>query len=353
MLMFNDATMIGAISGGCLENDVFERATRVMATGLPEFVVYDGTGNDASNPAQSLLDVVSGFGMGCNGITSILIERIEGRNDPFIQMLRETLHERRTRFIATVFDMSEQGILTGLHGFLEENGDILDNFGEHPFAERVRNLVQTSIDAMLNDVSPKNPEPCYVLCEEGTIRAELVVEAMPLPREVVIFGAGYDTLPLLDYASMLGWRTTVLDVRPIMLQAERLKKAHSTQRFHLETIDETVHNLALSPDTAVVVMTHHLERDAEILRAVLPYKPCYCGLLGPKERFKKIEHLWKEREYKVSKELRTPLHTPIGIDIGSETAEEVALSIVAEIQAVFHKRKGGFLKERTRRIHEN
>ena len=40
------------------------------------------------------------------------------------------------------------------------------------------------------------------------------------------------------------------------------------------------------------------------------------------------------------------LHAPVGLDIGADSPEAIALSIVAEIQAVLHKRAGGFLRER-------
>lgn len=342
MLMFRDGTMIGAISGGCLENDVFERALAVIDTGIPQFVVYDGR-EDAQRPNG----VVTGLGMGCNGVTSVLVERIEGANDPFIAALRDALAKQERICVATAFDVSPNGILTGLHAILHANGDILDNFGETVFAERLRERLTNAAPAVL-----LSGKPHHILLQAEGCSVQCVLEAVPLPKEIIIFGAGYDAVPLPEYASLLGWRTSVLDVRPMMLTQERFPKAHRIQRFHTETIQETVAELGITADTAVVVMTHHLERDAEIVRCVLPYKPCYVGLLGPKERFAKIQNLWNERNYLPNQKLLAPLHTPIGLDIGTETAEEVALSIIAEIQAVFNSRKGGFLKQRKRRIHE-
>jgi xanthine dehydrogenase accessory factor len=347
MLIFSDGTMIGAVSGGCLENDVFERAVKVIETGQPQYIVYDGTsaGSEASNDASN--DALTGLAMGCNGITEILIERIHGAEDGFIGSVRDALSARQRTCAATVYDVSDASVLAGIHAMVQENGDILDNFGEHPFAEALRTLV---LD--WDTFTMKTQEPQNIMLEQDGITAMLVLEPIPLPKELVIFGAGYDTLPLLDYASMLGWRVTVLDVRPLMLNTERLSKAHTIKRFHTETIPETVAELGITDETAVAVMTHHLERDAEILHCVLPYKPLYCGLLGPKERFAKIENLWNERGYSLAEKLVKKIQTPIGLDIGSETAEEVALAIVAEIQAAFNGRKGGALKERKRRIHE-
>lgn len=43
MLTTSAGRMIGSISGGCLENDVFEQAQRVIASGEPIVVTYDTT----------------------------------------------------------------------------------------------------------------------------------------------------------------------------------------------------------------------------------------------------------------------------------------------------------------------
>jgi xanthine/CO dehydrogenase XdhC/CoxF family maturation factor len=45
------------------------------------------------------------------------------------------------------------------------------------------------------------------------------------------------------------------------------------------------------------------------------------------------------------------LHSPMGLDIGAEGPDQVALAVVAEIQAVMNKRKGGPLSQRHGSIH--
>ena len=65
LLVRDDGSLVGNVSGGCLEQDLRERALRVMSTGAPESVHYD-TGSDES--------VVWGLGLGCNGKIDLHLE---------------------------------------------------------------------------------------------------------------------------------------------------------------------------------------------------------------------------------------------------------------------------------------
>jgi xanthine dehydrogenase accessory factor len=68
MLIVDNGTWIGAVSGGCLEGDVLRKARQVMLDLIPRIVVYD-TMDDAEN--------AFGLGLGCNGIIEILIEPLQ------------------------------------------------------------------------------------------------------------------------------------------------------------------------------------------------------------------------------------------------------------------------------------
>lgn len=58
VLICGDGRLVGNVSGGCLENDLKERAGHVLASGRAEMVHYD-TGADENT--------VWGLGLGCNG----------------------------------------------------------------------------------------------------------------------------------------------------------------------------------------------------------------------------------------------------------------------------------------------
>lgn len=69
LLIRDDGTMTGNVSGGCLENDLRERAMQCLASGEQATVHYD-TGSDE--------DVIWGLGLGCDGEMDLLLIPIAG-----------------------------------------------------------------------------------------------------------------------------------------------------------------------------------------------------------------------------------------------------------------------------------
>ncbi len=346
MLIFPDGASVGAISGGCLESDVAERSQSVLLDGVSKLLVYDGSSDDP----------IFGLGMGCNGVTTVFLERLTGADDPLCVFIRQCFEQRQPRAIATVYEIKShnphQSLLEGHRFFLYANDEASDNFGESNLANRLRSTVWDNAATMLQE-KRKWQQMLFAEGEfaegefaESENAVHVLLESLLSVQELVIVGAGYDALPLVEYASILGWRTTVLDHRPALLSAERFPKASLLARYTRENIAETVRNIVLSPQTALVIMTHNLAFDAAFLQEAFASNAGYIGLLGPKPRLQKILTLLQEQSLTMFDEDLARLHNPIGVDIGSETAEEVALSIIAEIQAVMNGRSGGFLAQR-------
>ncbi|HEY8240959.1 MAG TPA: XdhC family protein [Kiritimatiellia bacterium] len=65
LLIRDDGSILGNVSGGCLEEDLRERAKKVVAAGQPEVVHYD-TGSDENT--------IWGLGLGCNGKIDIYLQ---------------------------------------------------------------------------------------------------------------------------------------------------------------------------------------------------------------------------------------------------------------------------------------
>ncbi|MGI8437035.1 MAG: XdhC family protein [Chthoniobacterales bacterium] len=75
MLIAADASAIGALSGGCLEDEVVARAREVLRTGAPSLMEFD-----------------TRLRFGCNGRIEILVEWVRGE---FLDALTAALRERR------------------------------------------------------------------------------------------------------------------------------------------------------------------------------------------------------------------------------------------------------------------
>ncbi|MEB3294210.1 MAG: XdhC family protein, partial [Synechococcales bacterium] len=177
----------------------------------------------------------------------------------------------------------------------------------------------------------------------------LLLEVIHPPISLLIFGAGHDAIPLVEQAKWLGWTVTLCDHRPGYTNRDRFPGADHIIFCEPEQVAQ--YQLALTPQTAAVVMTHAYLRDQFLLKTLLPSVVPYIGLLGPKRRSQQIlQELQQSGLFFTNQQLQR-LHSPIGLDLGAETPQEIALAIVAEIQAVFAQRSGGWLRDRSAPIH--
>lgn len=67
MLVLDDGSTLGAISGGCLETDVIQAALEAMQSGVARLLRYDMTSED---------DEIWGTGTGCNGVVEVLVQPV-------------------------------------------------------------------------------------------------------------------------------------------------------------------------------------------------------------------------------------------------------------------------------------
>jgi xanthine dehydrogenase accessory factor len=163
----------------------------------------------------------------------------------------------------------------------------------------------------------------------------------------VIFGAGYDTEPLVRQSWALGFAVTVVDVREAFLTPERFPGA-TLVAAHYTQFPERVH---LVPTSFVVIMNHHVERDRESLRFALGSAACYIGVLGPRARYDKLLTELASLGWAMDPARANVVRSPIGLDVGAETPDEVAMSIVSELLAIRRGFEGGFLTGSRRSLH--
>lgn len=331
MLIRPDGSRIGSVSGGCLEADVVQRAQQVLATGEPEYVLYDTRSSNGDLIAE----------LGCKGAVGILIEcAFHPEVQRSLRFLGSFVQTRGEGAQATVFRVEgETPLSPGARLMISAKGSL---YVTQEAADLAARLLPE-----LESVMRQGQAQTRTLAFPGG-RAEALLEPIQSPLSLQIFGAGQDAAPLAQMARALGWQVTVIDHRASLLSPERfpgVQTLHLSRPGPLEALD--------APDarTAVVLMSHNYAQDLDWLRHLLPSPLQYIGLLGPRKRADQmLADLCGEGIVPDAASLAR-LYSPAGLDIGSETPEEIAFSILAEIQAALHARSGGFLRERKGPIH--
>ena len=313
MLLLPDGRRFGTVSGGCLEGEIARKAWWWTESQEASLRIFDTNSDD---------DAIFEFGLGCNGVVHVLLERL---SNPGAQSMLDFLDRcqavREPAVVATLIrSTADTEVPVGTH-FL--NGSTAQSFDEELQTHMVR--------AMREGKSMLARLEC----------GDVFVEYVGVAPDLVLFGAGHDTIPLVVIAKQLGWHVTVADGRPAYAGPERFPEA---DRVVLIPAGALLANVEISGRTSVVLMTHNYPLDARLLPLVLAAAPRYIGLLGPRSRAERLfGHLGRE--------IPAHVHAPIGLDIGSENPAAVALSIMAEIQADRSERDGGMLRDRNHPIH--
>lgn len=325
MLVRADGSFVGTVSGGCVEADVLERASRVLETGQPEVFLYDTTGDDSS---------VFSLNMGCKGIVRVLLERVDSGSE-YISFLDESLNSENGGYAATVIVAPEAGASVGTRAFYRADGEPEE--GALPEAdERVLSIA--------SGASGRRPAEIF-----ETDTAAYFVEFAGPPPHLLILGAGADAIPLADIAKRIGWRVTVADHRPAYASVERFPSADSIVVCRPEELEA---RLRIGGQTAAVVMSHNFGHDKEYLKLGLLSHAAYVGALGPKVRTEEVLEAIAAEGVEVSEANKEKLFAPVGLDTGGADPEAIAVAIIAEIGAVFAGRGGGHLRKRTGPIYE-
>jgi xanthine dehydrogenase accessory factor len=332
MVVTEDGLTTGSLSAGCLEHDVSERAARVMAGCRPELAVYD---------TRSEADIVWGTGVGCRGLVQVLIEPAGSPGAwQQIDFLEACLARRERGVMVTVFRVDGAAELCpGSRLMVDGSGELVDG-----------HMVPALVLAVLGDarealVSGKTAVREYALGDSG--RMAVLIEVIDPPVSLVIFGSGADVVPVVELARTLGWSTTVFDTSARATSRQRFTCADSVRFCR----PEDAGTISLNSRDVALLMTHNYLHDLELLKLLLLSPVCYIGCLGPRRR---TERLLSELAGKLTldEEQTRRVFAPVGLDLGAEQPEEIAMSIVAEVCATLHGRRGGSLRERAEPIHQ-
>jgi xanthine/CO dehydrogenase XdhC/CoxF family maturation factor len=277
MLILENGSFIGAVSGGCVEKEVFRQAEEVFRTGMPKMMTYDGR-----------------YRLGCEGILYILIEPIAPSSEAFAAIERHL--KNRSVFELKSYYRKAEGINP------EMGTEFIGN-----------DLVVHQLNRTAHHYSGANFTQKMYPC-----------------KRLIIFGGEHDAVVLTEIAAQLGWEVEVVVAADEQKSSDHFPKANTLHQiipesFELENIDS---------QTAVLLMTHSYSKDLKYLLRLSESKPAYFGILGPAKRRERLLNDLLEYQPEVDEAFLARIHGPAGLDLGSEGPQEIAVSILAEIIAV-------------------
>ncbi len=332
MLITDDGTWVGGISGGCLEGDALKRARVAMSKSVSSLVTYDTTEDDAYQ---------IGVGLGCNGVIDVLFTPLnfDDKNNP-VEILKSCLLlNRQTHVLITITRLEGNWPAVKTGEVINYKGaESLQLFENSWFQDQ---LTETIIQ---QTGSGKSAPQAYLLKDEREI--EVFIEILLPEIKMVLMGNQYDVYPLCRLIKEIGWSASIVS---------NLQKINTQTAAIADEIiaPEKLNELLVDDHTVIILMSHDYQTDKNNLPKALATSVPYIGMLGPRIRSEKIwAELQEERGYKISPENFSRIHAPIGLDIGAVTPEEIALSLIAEVRASLSNRNGGFLRLRKTSIHE-
>jgi len=308
ILIASDGQYAGLIAGGCLEGDLREHGRAVIAGGAARTVRYD---------TRSADDLLWGLGLGCEGAMQIVLLRADSSNgwQPLAH-LAAALEAHEPSAIGVIAESSDPSVPLGSVVLP------LDDAGRSPDAPA---LATAAVQELLRRVAAQG-ETAWL--ERPGWR--LFALPLSLPPRILLLGAGPGTLPLVDLATRLDWKVTVVDHRESYAIRGNFPDAERVLLARPETLPAI---LDLASFRAAVVMSHHLPSDLAYLR-VLARSPAigYVGLLGPAvRRARLLADLGAEAQG-----LQGRLRAPVGLTLGGRSPESIALAIVAQLHAFLH-----------------
>ncbi|MGE8204852.1 XdhC family protein [Heyndrickxia sp. NPDC080065] len=292
MLFLENGEQIGMLSAGCLEEELQYKAEQVWKEQEAKVFIYN---------MKEESDLSWGQGAGCNGVLHILLEPITAKLQEDLLSLKGFLDAGDT--VLHIKQFTEDFNLIA-YGYYPLKGS---EFGSSHHLIEDKHVKQRN--GLLNI---DGAAPMYLHLYK------------PKPR-LFLFGAGPDAIPLANFAEDVGFEVTVCDWRPGFCNKEKFPKISNCMiGFPREICEE----LSFRKDDFVIIMTHHFQRDKELLSFLKNEKLNYLGILGPKRRTQRLLN---------HEEIPSWISSPVGKSIGAKGAEEIAISIVAEMIEVLRK----------------
>ncbi|GAA2274122.1 XdhC family protein [Kitasatospora cystarginea] len=324
MAVSASGTVVGSVSGGCVEGAVYEEAEAARTTGRPVLRTYGVSDDDAFE-----------VGLTCGGTIQIFVEPVSRRTFPELPDVVASLSAGEPVAVATVVTGADDGagaLGSRLVVWPDRSSDTLGSAAlDRAVGLDVRGLLDHGT-TMLRHYDTVGR------CLDGAERAEpggltvFVESFVPRPR-LLVFGAIDFAAAVAELGSFLGYRVTVCDARPVFATASRFPHADEVVvRWPHEYLAEEAGAGRVDDRTVVAVLTHDHKFDVPLLTTALRLPQlAYVGALGSRRTHR--ERLACLREAGLEERELARLSAPAGLDLGARTPQETAVSIAAEIIA--------------------
>lgn len=296
MLISEDLSTIGAVSGGCVEKEIIHRAQSVFHDNQAKIITYDGR-----------------YRLGCEGILYILIEPFYVENE-FLNRFLEAIKHRE---------------IVEIRSFFIKEDEAFGNFGT-----QILFSTHETFSFRKNNSFEKEKE----------IFTQILKPAFKL----LIIGAEHDAVKLCKIAANLGWEIDVITSAKDPKSLKDFPGANSVigqtpENIQFENIEENM---------AIVIMNHSYVQDLKYVMQLSNYQPKYIGILGAPKRGERLFNELFDLKPDLNPDFLDVIFTPAGLHLGAQTPEEIAVSIIAEIMSVFNKKEPFSLRNLKGKIHQ-
>ncbi|MFD3484772.1 XdhC family protein [Streptomyces sp. NPDC058665] len=324
-----DGTVIGSVSGGCVEGAVYELCAQSLADGEPILERFGYSDADAF-----------AVGLTCGGVIDVLVTPV-GANarerSLFAQAVQAAARDEGVALARVVRGPGElvgravvvraEGAYEGTLGGSDGNALPRDGGLARTVADEARALLDTGRTGTveLSEDGSRCPGGLTVFVESSLVA----------PR-MIVFGSIDFAAALVRAGKFLGYHVTVCDARKVFTTRARFPEA---DEIVVDWPHRYLARTAVDGRTVLCVLTHDPKFDVPLLELALWLPVAYIGAMGSRRTHEDRNR--RLREAGVGEAELARLRSPIGLDIGGRAPEEVAVSIVAELVAVRYGRGGG------------
>jgi len=335
MLVGEDGTAVGSVSGGCVEGAVYDLAQSVIESGQPVLQRYGVSDDDAF-----------AVGLTCGGILDVYVEKVNQETFPELSEVAADIEAGRPVALATVIEhpdpswLGRRLVVRPNAGILRDETVVEDSVRTTQTSRTIPTLGSARADAAVRDdamgLLAAGHNATLTYGPDGERRGEgmrvFVWAFAPKPR-LLVFGAIDFAAAVAKVGAFLGYHVTVCDARPVFATTSRFPEADDVVVDWPHRYLNAEHEAGrIDPRTVVTVLTHDPKFDVPLLEVALRLpEVAYVGAMGSRRTHE--DRLARLREAGLSEAELTRLSSPIGLDLGARTPEETAISIAAEIIA--------------------